>query len=439
MILDHVLLSLHNLCTRPARAGLTVLGVVVGVAAVVALVSIGQGMQRSVHEQFRAIGYNTVVVTPGGALGGGEFDGQTIGALAERFGQLSEGRGVGWTPLGGGTTRRPTASPLEQIRSLPEVARAGVIRTETSFVRSAGMAGLGVLYVSGVSGGIFGDFPGYFPGFAIAEGRGFEPGDVFALLLGADVAADLGAPLGSTVWIEDQEFTVVGLLDRTTAGGVGISFGNLNLGLFVPIEAMAYLYGSPDRITLGLVEAQPGEDVERVAQTVRTVFAHSGIPVTAVSTKELSARITAAMGDMQTTLTAIAAVALLVGGIGVMNTMYTSVLERTRHIGIMKAVGAKDRQVLGLFLVESGLLGLLGGAVGVAVGALMSGVTAQAVGTTLGSAGDLSSVVETFFPRLEAWLILGALAASFVLGSLAGALPALRAARLRPVEALRHV
>lgn len=439
MILDHLLLSLHNLRTRPARAGLTVLGVVVGVAAVVALVSIGQGMQRSVHEQFRAIGYNTVVVTPAAALGGGEFDGQALGTLVDRFSQAQEGRGAGWAPLLGAVTRRPVAPPLEQIRSLPEVARAGVVRTETSFVTSAGMPGLGVLYVSGVSGGIFGDFPGYFPGFAIAEGRGFEPDDVSALLLGAEVAADLGAVLGGTVRIEDQEFTVVGLLERTAAGGVGISFGNLNLALFVPIEALASLYGSPERITLGLVEAQPGEDVEQVAQIIRTVFAQGGIPVTAVSTKELSARITAAMGDMQMTLTAIAAVALLVGGIGVMNTMYTSVLERTRHIGIMKAVGAKDRHVLGLFLVESGLLGLLGGGIGVVVAALMGGVATQAVGTTLGAAGDLSLVAETFFPRLDAWLVFGALAASFVLGALAGALPALRAARLRPVEALRHV
>lgn len=439
MIFDHLMLSLHNLRTRPARAGLTVLGVVVGVAAVVALVAIGQGMQRSVHEQFRAIGYNTIVVTPGTATGTGDFDPMSLGALADRFSGPEAVRGSGTAPFGAVAGRRPATAPLDQVRGLPTVARAGMIRTEISFVTSAGMPGLGVLHVTGVTLGIFEEFPGYFPGFAIAEGRSFGPEDVGALILGADVAADLGAPLGSTIRIEDQEFTVVGLLGPTTASAVGISFGNLNLALFVPIETLASLYGNPERITLGLVEAHPGEDVEQVAQVVRTVFAENGIPVTAVSTKELSARITAALGDMQMTLTAIAAVALLVGGIGVMNTMYTSVLERTRHIGIMKAVGAKDHHVLGLFLVESGLLGLLGGGLGVLVGAVMSGVTAKAVGTTLGATSELASVAETFFPRLEAGLVLGALAASFVLGALAGALPALRAARLRPVEALRHV
>lgn len=433
MILEHLALALHNLRTRPTRAGLTVLGVVVGVAAVAALVAIGQGMQRSVQEQFRAIGYNTVVVTPGGSDAGAS----ALGAVADRFSQFPAQAVRGGTP-GPGAFRRPSSAPLEEIRALPEVVRAGVVRTETAFVTSPGMPGLGVLRVSGVSAGIFEDFPGYFPGFSLGEGRNLEPGDRRTLLLGADVAADLGARVGTTVRIEDQEFVVVGVLAPTKAAGVGITFGNLNLALFVPIEDLVSLFGSPDRITLGLVEARPGEDVERVAELVRSTFAQSGIPVSAVTTKELSARITAVLGGMQATLTAIAAVALLVGGIGVTNTMYTSVLERTRHIGVMKAVGAKDRQVLGLFLVESGLLGLLGGGVGVGLGAVLSGVVGSRVGRAFEASGDLASLSGTFSPRLEAWLVVGALAGSFLLGALAGALPALRAARLRPVEALRH-
>ncbi|MCX7751080.1 MAG: ABC transporter permease [Candidatus Bipolaricaulota bacterium] len=435
MMLDSVLLAFHNLRTRPTRAGLTILGVVVGVAAVAALVAIGQGMQRSVQEQFRAIGYNTVVVTPGGADAGTS----ALGAAADRFSSLPTP-----VPRGGGTgfpgaaLRRATSVPLDRIRALPEVVRAGVIRTETAFVTSPGMSGLGVLRVTGVSAGIFDDFPGYFPGFAVDQGRGLAAGDGRALLLGSAVAADLGVTVGSTVQIEDQEFTVVGILASTTASGVGITYGNLNLALFVPIEQLSTLFGSPERFTLGLVEARTGEDVERVAEVVRTTFTESGIPVSAVTTRELSARITAVLGGMQATLTAIAAVALLVGAIGVMNTMYTSVLERTRHIGVMKAVGAKDRQVLGLYLVESGLLGLLGGGVGVGVGAALSGVVGASVGRAFEASGELASLAGTFSPRMEAWLVVGALAGSFLLGAMAGALPALRAARLRPVEALRH-
>ncbi|GAB4304660.1 MAG: ABC transporter permease [Candidatus Bipolaricaulota bacterium] len=438
MIWDHLLWSVHNLRTRPARAGLTVLGVVVGVAAVVALVSIGQGLQRSVHEEFRAIGYNTVVVTPGLASGDAGSDALALEALVGRFIQAQPEATGGRAAPFREAVRRPVSSALDEVRALPEVARAGVIRTEIAFVTSAGMAGLGVLHVTGVSSGIFEDFPGYFPGFAVAEGRCFRSPDELSLVLGADVARDLGASVGSVVRVEDQEFTVVGILARTTTGGVGVTFGNLNLALFAPIETVALLYGNPDRISLGLVEARPGEDVNGVAAAVRTVFARSGIPVTAVSTKELSARITAVLGDLQTTLAAIAAVALLAGGIGVMNTMYTSVLERTRHIGIMKAVGAKDRHVLGLFLVESGLLGLLGGAIGTLAGAVMSGVAAAGVGRTLQGASELTSLAGGILPRFEPWLILAALGGSALLGAVAGALPALRAARLRPVEALRH-
>ncbi len=432
MTLDQFLLSFHNLRTRPTRAGLTILGVVVGVAAVVALVAIGQGMQRSVEEQFRAIGYNTVVVTPGAAAGEGGTDVLALGAMVDRFSPLAQGG------TRGGAFRRPSSVPLEEIRALPEVVRAGLIRTETAFVTSPGMQGLGVLRVSGVSLGIFDDFPGYFPGFAVGEGRGIAAGDRWVLLLGDTVAADLGARVGSSVRIEDQEFTVIGVLAPTGASGVGITYGNLNLALFVPIEDLAALYGTPDRFSLGLVEARPGEDVERVAGLVRSTFAQSGIPVTAVSTKELSARITSVLGGMQATLTAIAAVALVVGAIGVMNTMYTSVLERTREIGIMKAIGAKDRQVLSLFLVESGLLGLLGGAVGVAVAAAVSGVVSRSVGNAFEASGELGSFAGTFAPRLEGWVVVAALVGSFLLGSAAGVLPAFRAARLRPVEALRH-
>ena len=134
------------------------------------------------------------------------------------------------------------------------------------------------------------------------------------------------------------------------------------------------------------------------------------------------------------TLAAIAAISLLVGAVGVMNTMYTSVLERTREIGILKAIGAKDGHILSLFLIESGLIGLIGGAIGILCGvALSSGASgfitrALAFGPLGGGAG------AEFSPEL----IIGTLIFSFVLGALSGVLPARQAAQLRPVEALRY-
>lgn len=126
----------------------------------------------------------------------------------------------------------------------------------------------------------------------------------------------------------------------------------------------------------------------------------------------------------------IAGIALLVGGIGVMNTMYTAVLERTREIGVMKAVGARNSQIMLVFLLESGLMGLMGGALGTGIGALLNFAAVAAAKAALGA-----RVLEY---GISWWLVLGALGFSFLVGSLAGLLPARAAAKLDPVEALRY-
>ena len=133
---------------------------------------------------------------------------------------------------------------------------------------------------------------------------------------------------------------------------------------------------------------------------------------------------------VQGVLVGIAAISLLVGGIGIMNTMYTSVLERTKEIGTMKAVGAKNSDILQIFLFESGLLGLVGGAIGVAMGVGL-GKGVQYIATAALGTNLLQASIT--FP-----LIAGALAFSFIIGSLSGILPALQAARLKPADALRY-
>ena len=125
----------------------------------------------------------------------------------------------------------------------------------------------------------------------------------------------------------------------------------------------------------------------------------------------------------------IALISLLVGGIGIMNTMYTSVLERTREIGVMKAIGAKNSDVLGMFLIESGLLGLVGGAIGVIIGMSISKLVEIGANSAFGP----GTIVAVFPP----YLIIGALAFSFIVGALSGVLPARRASKLKPVDALR--
>ncbi|MCL0030000.1 FtsX-like permease family protein, partial [Dehalococcoidia bacterium] len=135
------------------------------------------------------------------------------------------------------------------------------------------------------------------------------------------------------------------------------------------------------------------------------------------------------VGIVQAFVAGLAAIALLVGGVGVMNTMYTSVLERTREIGVMKAVGAQNRHILLIFLIESSLMGLVGGIIGVVLGLLLSAGTSLVVGHFL----DFELLLVISAP-----LILGTLLFSLLAGAIAGMLPARRASKLRPVEAFRY-
>ncbi|MHC1595044.1 MAG: ABC transporter permease [Methanotrichaceae archaeon] len=426
MFMDNLRLATHNLLHRQLRSWLTILGIVVGVAAVVALLSISGGMQQAVKEQFETIGYNTIILAPSseqaqglqGAQGG-------MGALRSMFAGNQE----------------PAEVDLSVLDKLPQVEAYGQTRVNTGMVTSAQMQGTGFLRITGLSDGVTEKFGNYFQGFSIAQGRNFASGDKDVIILGDMVAADLGVSVGDTVKIENTDFEVIGILASVESNGGMLSFRGLDTGLFVPIKALENLYGGENRITQALIKVTDGTDVAKASQAIKGLFTQLGTPVATITAEEISQQIMGVMRGIQMVLTAIAAISLVVGVIGVMNTMYTSVLERTRDIGIMKAVGAKDRHVLSLFLMESGLLGILGGAIGVLIGV---GVASAAGGMlagafTMGGAGAAGAVGGmTFSPSFSPLLIIGTLVLSFAVGAIAGTLPARRAAKLKPVEALRY-
>jgi len=420
MILDFFRLSWKELMTRKARSALTVLGIVIGVAAVVALIAIAQGMQATVKREFEAIGYDTILAIPGEAP------------------QDLQGPRAGMRPplFGGG--QKGATLDLGRLTQLPQVAAVGAIRVETAIVAAPGLEGQGFLRVTGLSSGITQDFPGYFSGFSLAEGREFEEGDQFSVILGPKVAEDLGVSVGDRITIEGQEFEVIGILEGSENRGAlrGLA-GDPNYGIYLPLKAVDVLFGEPGKISLALVKAAEGADVEQTAQLVRQAMTMAGTPVTTTTVQQLAEMATRMLSGLQSTLAAIAAISLLVGAIGIMNTMYTAVLERVREIGIMKAVGAKGKHILGLFLLESGLVGLIGGSLGVIVGAALASVAGRFIASSV-TMGKAVTGEFLFSPVFSAGLIVGALALSFGLGALAGVWPAQRAARLNPVEALRY-
>jgi putative ABC transport system permease protein len=419
MLRDNIRLALHNILHRRVRSWLTILGIIVGVAAVVALISIGDGMRNSVQAQFEDIGYSTIMLVPSGP------EDQAKEAKAGAMGRMFGGN------------QEPTEINLDILGRLPQIASYGAMRVETAMITSEHMGGQGFLRVIGLTDGMTDAFNAYFSGFPIVQGHEFTPEDADVLILGNQVASDLGVNVGDPVQIENTAFTVIGILAARDTKAGAMTFRGLDTGLFVPMGDLEALFGGENKISQALIEISDGTDVIVASNAIKALYTDLGTPVSTMSAEEMSQRIMGVLGGIQRALTAIAAIALLVGGIGVMNTMYTSVLERTRDIGIMKAVGAKDRDVMALFLIESGLLGIVGGGLGILAGVGISSVAGGMLAGSLVVPG-VADTTTSFAASYSPLLIIGTLVFSALLGALAGALPARRAAKLRPVEALRY-
>lgn len=392
MTLDILRLSLRNIRHRGLRSWLTVIGILIGTAAVVALISVGQGLQRAITSQVeRIVGYNTILVTSRG---------------------LNLGQRI--------------RLDIESIRGLPGVRSAIAVRTETGYVEGPG--GKGFLAVLGYEP-IMLEFAAEM-NLAVSAGRALEaPGEV---LLGTRTARVLGAEVGDTVTIEGKRFRVVGILQAQRAGGFATGGLSLTDLLVISLPELRQLFPGPELVHYAVVRLADRADMALVRERIRDHLRTVGERNAALTDfEDLTRNIQSVIRGVQAFLAGIAGIALLVGGVGVMNTMYTAVLERTREIGVLKAIGAKDSHVLFLFLFESGFMGLAGGALG-----LVSGFGVAWVATLI-----VSRVFEArgaFAPALTVGLVFGSLFFAFVVGALSGLFPAIRAAKLPPVEALRY-
>jgi putative ABC transport system permease protein len=340
---------------------------------------------------------------------------------------------------------------LKAVSGLLEAGNLG-----TRIVSVDAPAASGFLRLTTPSLSFLASFPSILGGFTIGQGTSFTNTTENEAVIGARSAESLGVEVGDTVTIDGTEFAVVGILVSSkalaseaaetsarrngtsnaisrTVSGSGASFltrgmTNTDDSLFVLQERATSVWSAAATNTTTIVRMATGVDVDAVMTGISTELTAQGARGTPVSVQQIAGSIQGTLGMIETVLASIAAVALIVGGVGLMNTMYTSVLERTREIGILKAVGARDSQVMALFLVDSGLMGLIGGILGLLVGSVLSVFGTRLLGPALG--------VGSFQPVFGASLIVGVLVASFVIGALSGAWPAWRASRLNPVEAL---
>ncbi len=404
MIRENFLLATRNLTHRRLRSLLTIVGIFIGIAAVVALISIGDGLQAYVAGEFEKLGADkvTVMATAGGFIS---------------------------SPMASASSTKPlTIDEAEVVKKTP-----GVILSSAFLMKSVPVTFRGKNKAAFLYGLPLDESRRMLENsYEIEQGRKLKESDTHAVVLGSYVAKEMferDIAAGDSIEVGGRKFTVVGVLKT-----VGNQFDDSTV--MMPIDVARDITGDKKLVSMIIAQVSAGSDMkavrDRVAKRLRD-FRHEeeGEELFSVQTSEqLASTFAQVFAVIQAVIVGIAAISLLVGGIGIMNTMYTAVVERTNEIGIMKAVGAKNSDVLSVFLFEAGLLGLAGGAVGIGVGLGMAKIAE--IGATQALGSELLKVNVSFE------LIVGALLFSFLVGAISGVLPARQASRLKPVDALRY-
>jgi putative ABC transport system permease protein len=404
--------AFRGLNANKMRSTLTVLGIIIGVAAVISLMSIGRGSQSAITANIESLGTNLLFVRPGATNTGGVRGAQ--GSL--------------------------TTLTLEDAEALLDSFLAPAVKAVAPQVQTFAQIIVGKLntYTQ-----IIGVTPAYqsVRNYVVAEGTFITANDVknktMVAVLGSDVAVTLfpnGSAVGQTVKINSRQFKVIGVLESKGSTGLGSS-DDMIIAPITTVQTRLYSRitssGSQSVSTI-YVQATSAKDtdaaIEQITAILRKRHKITGDDdFTITSQQETIDALKSSTQVWVLFLGAISGISLLVGGIGIMNIMLVSVTERTREIGIRKSIGAKRRDILLQFLVESSLLSLTGGAIGVLIG---WGVSRLVSGISLGG--------TTITTVLSADILILAVSVSAAIGIIFGMYPAYRASRLNPIEALRY-
>jgi len=386
-------IAMRALNANKVRSALTMLGVIIGVAAVILLVSIGTGVQSQITGQIAGLGSNLLYVFPGKMEGGG---------------------GTG----GGGAGKKLTIDDVKFLQSrlgpdnvvIPELAGAGDLRYHNKT-----MSGQITASDENVKDAAIG---------TLANGRWYGRGEA----VGASRVAVIGSgvvdtlfpgqnPVGSSLDVNGQPFRIIGVLEKK-GGGFG---GSQDSVVSIPLATAQTLFATRD-VSVILVRVADAKQVDSVkVQTEIALRPRFGDQFTVFTQAQTLSFLSTILGTLTAMLAGLASISLLVGGIGIMNIMLVSVSERTREIGIRKAVGARTYDILSQFVIEAMVLSILGGVIGILLGA--------------GGALAMRGVVAT---QVTWWAVTLAFVFSAAVGVFFGVYPAYRASRLDPIEALRY-
>lgn len=407
-------LALNILLHSRLRSWLTIVGIVIGIAAVVSIVSISQGAQQQLEEQLGNLGADVLTITPGFSQAqgsGGGFKGEGFGKSKD-ISSTDEQENL-------------TAKDVLILKNIDNVDYVmGEVADKGDLTYSSKTASLNV---KGVDVSVWKDVTTE----EIAEGRFLGAGDTYSVVLGGNIVSSTfedEIPLNSKVTIEGKSFKVVGISEsgntiymsasvaRTTFEDIGDEEFD---SIYVKIEDVE-------------IADETVEDITKKLMFSRGALNDKDRDFTVTNPADRQEIIQETTQQMTLFLTAIATISLLVGAVGIANTMFTSVLEKTKEIGIMKAIGAKNKDILFIFLFNAGLIGFVGG-----IGGIILGYFGSRLVSSLGDSGGMTGrLFGTSAVTPE--LLIGALLFSVIVGMIAGAIPAYRASRLNPVDALRY-
>jgi len=405
MFKDYFFLALGNLKHRGLRSWLTMLGIFIGIAAVVSLISMGQGLQATVEGQLGSLSTDTLTI---------------------------QNKGVGFGPPGSTVVEKLNDNDVRIIESVQ-----GVDFVITRLIR------VGKLEYNKVSG--FGymvsipeekekrDYVYERTDFEAEEGRLLESGDKGKVLLGNGFLSTNDFKkefrVGKTVKINGKDFEIVGIMKQSR-------YFQFNDMIFMMSDDMKELFDAKNEYDIIVAKVTDSDKIEIIADEIGRKLRNDRNEKPGEESFTIQTPIQAAesvstiLNIINLIVVGIAGISLLIGGVGIANTMYASVVERTSEIGIMKAVGARNKDILYIFLIEAGLLGLVGGIAGAVIGLggalLIAGIANQTFGA------------EVFTVSISYSLLFASISFSFMVGILSGILPALQASKLNVVDALRR-
>ncbi len=405
MMKDFFLLAFRNLTRRRLRSWLTMIGIFIGIAAVISLVSLAQGLQDVIVGQFSRAGGDKLIIQnsqsgfgPPGSLAVSDLTDHDIDLVKKVKGvDVVIGRLLKVAPV-----EFQDSTQFRFLASYPDDPREAAVVNEVI-------------------------------GINILQGRQLKKGDHLKVVVGYEFFSKTvfsrTLNVGDRIQVNKIPVEIVGIMDKT---------GNPQFdgAILLPYDSMVEVLGLKKIYSAITLTVQKGSNTDDVAAALKKAFRKDrnlkeGKEDFEIQTPTQIAQIFGnILGVVQAVLVGIAGISLLVGGIGIMNTMYTSVLERTREIGILKSVGARNSHIFLLFFMESGLLGAVGGLIGIVLGVGFSKFV-----EIVGSAALGTELLRAIFPLP---LIFGSLAFSFIIGSFSGFLPAYQAAHLKPVDALRY-